>query len=37
MYLRVKMDMEQYRKRIEEGLNNGCQSVLEAARKAAAE
>ena len=34
-YLQVKMDMEQFRVVMEEALNNGCETVLEAARKAA--
>ena len=34
-YLQVKMDMEKFRARMEEALNNGCQSVMEAAKKAA--
>lgn len=35
-YLQVKSDVEQFRMMMEEALNSGCQTVLEAARKAAA-
>lgn len=34
-YLKLEVDLEQYRVKIEDALNDGCGTVLEAARKAA--
>lgn len=34
-YLKVEVDLEEYRAKMETALNNGCETVMAAARKAA--